>query len=251
MFNKNQVFYKRTDFRHYTPCRWIAVSILLVFAIWVILFFVHDYKLGKYYNNIWLTLWMDWWGFFTIQSNVLVFIYLILYWFNPTCKRLHGNFLIYVISYISVTAGLYCGLLLPGSIEDAKSIQNFGNLFIFWLTTVIQHIVIPLLMLIFYITYLFTSKGMFKHKKFEGYWICVTLGMIYPFIYILYAALLPWMSNHQFSVYGQFTNLDTHCLIGGEYGKVFNIIYFVGAAALFFILLNIYRLLLFSKKTKK
>lgn len=251
MFNKNQVRYKTTDFKHYTPCRWISFFILPIFAIWIAMFFAHDYNLSGYYNNIWLTLWMDWWGYFTIQSNVLVFIYLIWYWFNPTYKRLHGNFLIYVMTYITVTAGLYSGLLLQGNIEDAKEIANVGKLIVFWLTTVIQHMIVPFLMLIFYITYLFTTKEMFNHKRFEGYWICVLLGMIYPLIYVFYAALLPWMSNHHFSVYGQFTNLDGNCIIDGEAGKTYNLIYFAGAIALFFALLNIYRLFLFSKNTKK
>ena len=57
------------------------------------------------------------------------------------------------------------------------------------------------------------------------------MGLIYPCIYIAYACLLPFMSNHQYSVYGAFTNLDPKLEINGVAGNASALIYIFGALA--------------------
>ena len=66
--------------------------------------------------------------------------------------------------------------------------------------------------------------------------------MIYPCIYVLYACLLPFMSNHQYSVYGAFTNLDPKLVIDGVAGSNSSLIYIFGALLGFVLVLSLYHL---------
>lgn len=236
--------YSISSFRSYSILRWIALLGAIVFILASLVFFFSTQKSKWYTENIFIAIWLNYFGYFTIQSNIIVGVYFIWYWINPNSKKVNGNFLTYMVSYIFVTFALYSGLLLPSAVKNGSTaswgwVEYYSNIF--------QHFIIPVIAFVFYGIYVGKNKNSFIYDK-TNYWWSIATGMIYPCCYALYAAWLPLMSDHQYSVYDSFTNLDHQLVINGKAGSPFALIYIYGAIVAFFAVLCLFRLGL-NKKT--
>lgn len=238
--------YSIWSFKQYSPTRWVAYIATIIFVLQCFMFFFQPADPRVHDDNIFVNIWIKWFGFFTIQSNLIVGVYVIWYWINPKSKGVNGNFLPYMVSYITITFTLYSALLLPAAIRDG-SVDKWG--WVGYATNILQHYLVPISAIVFYFVYLGTCKQDFN-KPNNDFPKSLLLGMIYPLCYVLYAILLPFMSAHQYSVYGEFTNLDPKCSIGGNPGGPAAWIYIGGAIAGFILVISLYRLGLFSKKHK-
>ncbi len=151
--------------------------------------------------------WLDSFHFFTVQANVMVFFYLWAKWLMPSWKLFNSNtLLILIISYIVIVALGYNAVLLPDSISkgDTNSWSSTD-----WYLEILQHMIIPLLFLIYgiYIFHLSIYTRELKLMKSIGY------GIVYPTMYLIYALFLPFVSD--ISVYGKFSNINI--ANGGDY----------------------------------
>ncbi len=240
---KNKVW----DLKSYDLTRW-AAFVGTIFFIGSMLMFVFQGPDTRVTDpNIFVMIWIKWFGYFTVQSNIVVGAYLLWYWLNPRHKAVNGNFLVYMVAYITITFTLYSALLLPAAIKSGD-VQYWG--WVGYTTNIIQHYLVPVSAFVFYGLYVWQHKNDFNSKW--KLWSSMGMGLIYPCIYIAYACLLPFMSNHQYSVYGAFTNLDPKLEINGVAGNASALIYIFGALAGFVLVLILYRLAFvkFNKKAK-
>lgn len=166
--------------------------------------------------------WYNWFQYFTIQSNFLVLVFCVLYLLD---KKKHflttNNLQIYITAYISITGLVYCGLLLPFGGGDSI----FDNAS-FWIFNVLAHVFVPLAtVIVFFLQkYIKQTKQLYNILKTIGY------GMIYPVVYLIYAVILPFISNDK-TVYGFFTDLKSNPLA---------VLYIIAAAVLFAIVIYLY-----------
>ncbi len=151
--------------------------------------------------------WLDSFHFFTIQSNILVFFYLSAKWMMPSWKIFNSNtLLIFILSYIIIVALGYNAVLLPDAINKGNT-KSWSNLV--WYHEALQHMIIPVLFLI-YAIYIFHLSIYTKELKLTK---SIGIGIIYPTMYLIYALILPFVSKT--SVYGKFSNINVDN--GGAY----------------------------------
>lgn len=138
--------------------------------------------------------------YFTLQTNLLCVLFLIIFIIHPHFKIFKSNtFLIWCLSYIVIVSGTYnLGLLpinvLTGTIDNWTSYK--------WFKTMYEHVVNPLLFLGYSIFVIFWTPNM-KQRQFMT---TLKFGMIIPTIYLFYALILPFITTQ--SVYGIPTNCN-------------------------------------------
>lgn len=186
-----------------------------------------------------------WWNclqFFTQQSNLLVVILVLALWIAPKTK-FFGNqtLIVFITSYITITLLIFNIILLPAKLNDG-GFDSFG-----WAHNAFVHIINPLSCILFFFVWTSTNRN----KIGKGY-KCVPHGMVYPTIYISYAAILPFVSNH--SVYDTFTNMNSKLPISVNgvdvYGSINNIVYFVAIWLAFIAVIALYWLFSFIMNKK-
>lgn len=236
--------YKIWEFKKYSILRWIAFFSAIIFILQCLCFFIAQKTTSS--DNLFLVVWLTWFQYFGIQTNILIGVYLIWYWINPQCSLLNGKLLIYVMTYACTTFLIYSCALLPNEIIN----KHFNGLQASaYVVNVFEHYLVPISIFVFYGCYLRYSKNKFIGKN-NDYWKTIGMGMIYPTIYVIYCICLPFMSNHTYSVYCSFTNCDSKCLIDGANGSPINLLYIIGALILIFGLLNFVRIPFYEFKKK-
>jgi len=185
--------------------------------------------------------WFGYFSYFTVHSNYLCFILAILLLVSILYKPLlrSGYFFIFTTAYITVTFLLWNGLLLPTD----KDIS--GHAADWWVINVCEHMLIPLLTIGTFVLYVVQGNTL----KAPSLKKSLLFGMIYPIIYVIYCILAPFLSGDaQWSEYGSFTNLNPNFMFNGKTGNPVNVVIFLGALILFFVLLTVYTFL-FQKST--
>lgn len=230
------------NFKKYNSIRVVAFVGALVFFWQCIMFCLMFADTAMYEGkNIFLIIWYRWFQYFTIQSNIIVGVYQVWYWINPKQKCLNGNFMIRATAYITITFTLFSCILFPAMIVTQYQINTWDTPI--WIVNMLQHFVTPTIALLFFGLYFRDCKNDF-HVQFnkKEYWTFVGKSLIYPCFYVVYGMLIPFMSGHNVSIYGQFTNLDPKLIIDGMPGSPLALAVFFGAIVIFFIVLCIYKL---------
>lgn len=203
---------------------WYLVFGLLIQA--VVLGF-HVYSIVETFLYKDGNLWIHFLQYFTNQSNFLVTFFVIYYFISPKSKVFYkNNLLIYTTAYIVVTFLVYNCILLPSDLPH----EALG-----WASSMFKHTINPL-----YMVGLFTMIVVFKkhdNRISKWYWSEI-YGLIYPTIYVIYAVILPFISNY--SVYGTMTNLNPDLIINGVAGSTFNLVYIFGVYIAFAIFIPLF-----------
>lgn len=108
--------------------------------------------------------------YFTIQSNLIVFVYFVLGLFDTICeKELYKKFLPGVVIYIAITFVVFA-IMLQGTFE-ITGIRIVGNLLVHYITPILS------------IIYLFVfNKNIYQVKD-------MLLWVIYPVVYIIFVVI--------------------------------------------------------------
>ncbi|WP_208894800.1 DUF1600 domain-containing protein [Ureaplasma diversum] len=134
--------------------------------------------------------------YFTVQSNWMAIVVLLIYLINPKARIVKNNtYLITILVYILIVGVIWTGVLYPFN-SRSPSWSWFNSLTGFY-----HHIVTPITFLVFALYVLFNNKvaTTIKYKHI----ICCTT--FYFSIYLLYAIFLPIVAN--VSVYSLMTNV--------------------------------------------
>ena len=148
----------------------------------------------EYYSNFWYNSLQ----YFTIQTNLFCYLWVILFVIFPYKKLFKSNsYLIYAVTYLLIVGVTYDFALLPNKIVGGET-ANWTSYD--WATTVYEHMVDPIV---------FCGSGIVilsQSKKFitRDYLTTLKFGLIIPTIYLTYALINPFVCNE--SVYGWFTN---------------------------------------------
>ena len=167
------------------------------------------------------------WSKFTIQSNLLLLFFSTLFYLKMDSKVFRNNtLLIWIMTYITITFTAYNFILLPAEFATSSNpLSPFQ-----WFETILQHMLYPVLFVIygFYI----------MHTRFYEKTSCIfrtiTIGMIYPLIYLTFSTISPWLTAY--STYGSFTS--TNPLVSD--GSLFSLVYLIGFTSLFAIIMALY-----------
>lgn len=159
--------------------------------------------------------------FFTQQSNILVAIFVITFFFKKDAKIFKNSyFLVFVTAYITITFIGFNFFLLPGGVAyalinftDDPVIHITYNTVISIFTNIFAHEINPVFMVSLYIL-LVKKTEVRVLKTGKQAWKYVGFGLIYPIIYLTYAAVIPFLVD--FSVYGPFTNLNPNLYWSNE-----------------------------------
>ncbi len=175
----------------------------------------------------WNDLWFNSLQFFTIQSNFLCLVVLILFVINPNMKIFKNRILLIIATInITIVCFVYNFILLPDQIIT-KEIKNWDLQK--YLSLAFNHIFNPIVFVVFF------SILNTKHKnkielKFKNFLIAT---IFLPTIYITYVISQPFVSNT--SVYGFATNLNPNVLTNlNTPGNPINIAYIILIYLLFY-----------------
>jgi hypothetical protein len=121
---------------------------------------------------------------------------------------------------------IYNFVLLPGVIKNGIGGDEYSNRSTdYWIESVIRHEIIPVL----FVASLLVCGKYKQWSKTGNLWSCVGLGMIYPFVYSIYAFFIPLASQDgSTSVYGTFSNVWSN-----HGGQPVNLIYILMSLFLF------------------
>ncbi len=150
------------------------------------------------YSNLWFVSL----HYFTIQTNLLCFLYLVLFLIKPNLKLFKYNtFLMSCIVYIFVVGITYDFALLPMKI--LKNDLNDWNWYKYF-CNIYEHFINPILFVSFGLIIICKQNKISKlNTSLLNH---LVYSMIIPTIYLIYALVLPFVSN--VSVYGFVTNCN-------------------------------------------
>ncbi|WP_339021760.1 Pr6Pr family membrane protein [Spiroplasma endosymbiont of Atherix ibis] len=126
---------------------------------------------------------INFFSFFTIQSNILIVVWLLVGFFNHNkegeIKILKKSFSLSVITYITVTAIIFNFMLLPQVLASGDN--NFGALW--WVEQMVVHTLGPIAAVVYFLFFMKQNLE-FNFKKFikKDFWIIA----IYPVAYLIY-----------------------------------------------------------------
>lgn len=145
---------------------------------------------------------------FTDQSNVLLWVYMLFYVFFKRHVFLKNNmWLLSNMTYIFFTLIGYNVILI------GISGNSYGDDFLSIFQSAWYHVLSPVLFLAFGFCYFYCNPN----QQPKVLWKAVLKAMIYPTIYVIYVATIPFVLNPTtynngvtYTVYGDFTNLKDH-----------------------------------------
>lgn len=178
--------------------------------------------------------WTKWWSYFTVQSNFIVCIVGTMYWFKKDKNKFNYSTILFSTSYITITMLIYCAILFPSDVF-AGNLSKWNTYS--WIFNIFAHLIVPIESIIFFFFIFKNNNTNFKNKN---YFSTLGYGMIYPWAFIVYAMIIPFLSNY--SVYGQFTSLNPAVDNGGN----LMLLFFILGAFLFFAFISLY--FLYAKK---
>ena len=181
------------------------IPIVLMFVIWAMVWKV------QFTNNIAEI----WWGslnYFSQQSNFIVMIFIIIFFFWPKSRILKDNtFFLIAVAYISITGFIFNIILMP--VGFAVGIAQTMVL-AYWATivsTLMLHMVMPIYFILFYV-FCYKTKAIDKVWE-KKYWKYILKGSIYPICFLFYVFIVPFITDRW--VYTHFSNCNPN-LIGYE-----------------------------------
>ena len=143
-------------------------------------------------------LWFEGYHYFTIQTNLLCFIYCFVFVVYPKMKLFNkDSILICLMSYLFIVGFTYDFIMFPSISKDKWGIIK-------WIKSCWDHIVNPILFIAIGIYNLYFSCK--NRNVYQDYFTILKFGMIIPSIYLLYALVLPFVTNC--SVYWFITNCN-------------------------------------------
>lgn len=170
------------------------ISSLVFKSIFLTISFIAMYETIYYFN-------FDTLAYFTILSNIIVFVFILLLWIRTLKDVLNGNYEgknTYLVEYkgiamlcITVTGIVYALFLADYSVKSNYIFLNIA-----------YHYIVPILMVLDY--FLFDEKGMLKwfHPLI---WIAVSVSYL-PYIFIRAAILGPNTTHTRYPYF--FLNVD-------------------------------------------
>lgn len=174
-------------------------------------------KSNELHNNMWF----EGFQFFTIQTNLLCFIYLLIFVINPRIKFFdNDSALICLLSYLFIVAITYDFVLLPtkgSSLNDWEAMK--------WIKTCWEHVLNPIMFItigIYNLHYICRTNN----KRLD-YLTTLKFGMVIPSIYLSYVLVLPFVSYN--SVYGSITNVNPDVITSsGKHGDWYKAFFIIG-----------------------
>ncbi|ATG97562.1 Pr6Pr family membrane protein [Mesoplasma lactucae] len=191
---------------------------------------------------------VQYFSFFTNQSNILVLAWWIIALFFPWKEGKKGlvgtRMTLYTITYISVTMLIYCGMILPQKISSGGGYTG-GE----WFASIGLHVVGPLAIIIYAL--FFMNKYVFHSTKNEWLkkksWQIIDYPAIYG-IYILIRGQLRYSSGHtdpqSYPYFFFWIHSDVWGLPGGAWCVIAIIIIFlllIGLSTLYAFVFNKFR----------
>lgn len=220
-----KIFLRIKNFKLYEWINFIGMFIFLVSFAWSIRDFVNYIHMGKPES-----IFFGVFDRFTNQSNWLLFIFSFMYFLWPNHTFFKDNkFLISTMVYIFFTFVGY-NVVLVGigggyGYDIQKPIDFVSN---FWL-----HVLCPIYFIIFGYVFMIQNKNK-QPKKFHK---LLLTGMIYPTIYAIYLATIPFVyklsDGNSYSVYGGATNTAQNSM-SWAYICVMYFIFFPGSYVTFY-----------------
>lgn len=213
-------------FKKFDKTRWmffIAMWFFIVCFCFIIRDFVAAIQDNTPTNNGWTSV-----DRFTYQSNILLLIYSVFAVFWPNHQFLRADkFLISNMVYIFFTFVGYNVILAPlgnGYTGDGYAIGS----------SVWEHVICPVL----FIFIGFIKMVWNPNAKLKSYWSTMLTGMIYPTVYLIYIASIPFVLNtyggKTYSVYGSATDTLNNPSFAWPIIICMYLIFFPGSYAIFY-----------------
>lgn len=184
---------------------WLAVVSLIITSpiIWFSLFRSQDLNQIKTQVGYNTNLWFDSLQYFTIETNLLCYLVLVIYVFNPQWKIFkYNDVLIALGAYIIVVSLTFNFGILPFNFE--KSYKPYPYKIA---RTVFEHIINPIMYVLTFV-FIFKTQGRF----YNDYLTTLKYSLIVPAIYGVYVLITPLMCGT--SVYSSMTNTNPDLVIG-------------------------------------
>lgn len=202
--NKKSNFFSNfiENFKNFKWIDWLGFAFFIMYSITVV-FFILDICLKLKYEGGyggWTTI-----DKFTVQSNILLWVYMLFYLFFRKHSFLKNNqWLLSNLVYIFFTFIGY-NVILVG-FAGYGYVGNFFEIF----ENAWYHIICPLTFFIFGFCFFY----FYKNQQPKSFWFSLLKQIIYPSIYVLYLITIPFLlvtpNNTNYSVYGDFTNVRDH-----------------------------------------
>lgn len=222
----------------------IALLVIMTPIIVLVLYQKSDY-LNTYPNNgdgdiiVYNNLWFCSLQYFTIQTNLLCYLFVLLFVIKPNMKIFkHHTFLISCIVYIFVVGVTYDFALFPIKIVNGEIYDwNWYK----YLTNIYEHLINPIAFVTCGLILICKDNPQILRLKYKQY---IIYTMIVPTIYLIYALIMPFVTN--VSVYGFVTNCNpdvyNEMVIDStnfmSHGQWYNIFFIIGYWFLFIGLLS-------------
>ncbi|WP_338984317.1 Pr6Pr family membrane protein [Spiroplasma endosymbiont of Diplazon laetatorius] len=153
------------------------------YSIWAIFNEKGDFIGHDYFGYV-----INYFSYFTIQSNILIVVWLMIGFFNHNkegqIKPLQRALSLSVVTYITVTALIFNGLLLPQLLSSKQGRESLDALW--WVEQMVLHTVGPLAAVLYFLFFMkqdlvFDFKKFIKHDFYKM--------AIYPVAYLAYALI--------------------------------------------------------------
>lgn len=226
-------------FKKFDKTRWmffIAMWFFIICFCFIIKDFVAALQANTKTNNGWTSV-----DRFTYQSNILLLIYSVFIVFWPNHQFLRADkFLISNMVYIFFTFVGYNLILAPlGS--GYKYTGNSYDISYGIGSSVWEHVICPVLFIIIG----FIKMVWNPNAKLKSYWSTMLTGMIYPTVYVIYIASIPFVLNTDgvfnpdgqkvtYSVYGSATDTLNNPTFAWPIIVCMYLIFFPGSYAIFY-----------------
>ena len=196
-------FYLRNSWKYK-----MMVSLLIIMSpIIVLVFYQSTDFLNTYPINgdgefiVYKNLWFCSIQYFTIQTNLLCYLFVLLFVIKPDFKIFkHHTFLLACIVYIFVVGITYDFALFPMKIVNGELVDwNWYK----YLTNIYEHLINPVAFVVCGLILICKDNPKINRINYKKY---LFYTMIVPTIYLIYATILPFVTN--VSVYGFVTNCN-------------------------------------------
>jgi hypothetical protein len=150
-------------------------------------------------------LWDHYFAYFGVQVSFIALAFFILFFFNKTYSIIQtGSFQDALVTFSIMSLVFYFTFDFKDNIEghfgDYQANPDWGNinnLSMFWISTALTNIVLPLLILAFFVAQLFGKRTYSYNKSINHF----SFTMLYPVVYILILSLSPFFGKTE-SIYG-------------------------------------------------
>ncbi len=236
---------RRLNLRHSWKYKMMIGLLILMTPILVIAFYQKSDYLEIYPINgigepiVYKNLWFCSLQYFTIQTNLFCYSFVLLFVIKPDLKIFkYNSFLISCIVYIFIVGVTYDFALFPVKVVNGELAKwNWYKYF----CNIYEHLINPVAFVTCGIIYICKDNVQLKKQKYSKF---IFYSLIIPLIYLIYATVLPFISN--VSVYGFVTNCNPNVyneilVDKSSYlsnGNPINILFIIGYAFLFFGLLT-------------